>query len=128
VRVLFDDLRADDDGWPTYNDLITVTNYIDSVRPVAVKDFWVLAPVKQPIDIIIRALSPDTPETRAAIEASLQDMMFNFAAPGQTIFAAWKSYAIMSAVGVASFDMINSMDDVMPSPGHMAVLGDIVYG
>jgi uncharacterized phage protein gp47/JayE len=128
VRVLFDDLRADDDGWPTYNDLITVTNYIDSVRPVAVKDFWVLAPIKYPIDIVIRALSPDTPETRAAIEASLQDMMFNFAAPGQTIFAAWKSYAIMSAVGVASFDMINSMDDVMPSPGHMAVLGDIVYG
>jgi uncharacterized phage protein gp47/JayE len=128
VRVLFDDLRADDDGWPTYEDLITVTNYIDSVRPVAVKDFWVLAPVKQPIDIFIRLLTPDTPETRAAIEASLQDMMFNFAAPGQTIFAAWKSYAIMSAVGVASFDLINSTDDLMQSPGNMAVLGDIVYG
>ena len=55
-------------------------------------------------------------------------MLFDLAAPGQTIFAAWKSYAIMSATGVYVFDMMNTEDDVMESPGHMAVLGDIVYG
>jgi uncharacterized phage protein gp47/JayE len=127
VRVLFDDLRAEDDGWPRYDDLLAVTAYIDSVRPVAVKDFWVVAPVKQPIDVHIRNLRPDTPATRGAIEESLLEMLFKVAAPGQTIFAAWKSYAVMSALGVYSFDMTNTSDDVMETPGHMAVLRDIFY-
>ena len=57
----------------------------------------------------------------------LKDMLYVRAAPGQTIFAAWKYYAIMSAPGVRSFELLNPTDDVMPSVGHMAVLGDIFY-
>jgi len=127
VRVLFDDLRADNDGWPTSADLAAVTAYIDKMRPVAVKDFWVLAPIKQFVDVRIAALNPDTPETRAAVQVSIQDMLYNIAAPGQTIFAAWKAQAIMNTPGVISFDLLNWADDVMESPGHMAVLGDIAY-
>jgi uncharacterized phage protein gp47/JayE len=127
VRVLFDDLRADDDGWPRQQDLDAATAYIDSVRPVAVKDFWVLAPIKQFIDVKIGDLVPDTTEVRGAIEASLQEMLFEKAKPGQTIFAAWKAQAIMNTANVVSFDLMDWDDDVMPSPGHMAVLGDIVY-
>lgn len=128
VRVLFDQLRADDDGWPRGEDLEAVTDYIDTVRPVAVKDFWVLAPIKQFVDAHIFKLVPDNTETRAGIENSLQTMLFVSAAPGQTIFAAWKAQAIMNAPNVVSFDLLNWNDDVMESPGHMAVLGDIVYG
>jgi len=128
VRVLFDQLRADNDGWPRGEDLEAATTYIDSQRPVAVKDFWVLAPVKQFIDVHLTALIPDNPETRAAIEASLQTMMYELAAPGQTIFAAWKAQAIMNTPGVISFDLLDWRDDVMASPGHMGVLHDIVYG
>jgi len=127
VRVLFDDLRADDDGWPRADDLQAVTTYIDSVRPVAVKDFWVVAPIKQFIDVQIRNLVPDNNEVRAAIELSLQEMLYNNAAPGQTIFAVWKAQAIMNTANVVSFDLINWNDDYMQTPGHMAVLGDIVY-
>ena len=105
-----------------------MTTYLDTVRPVAVKDFWVVAPVKQRINVHINTLTPDTPATRAAIEESVKDMLFALAKPGQTIFAAWKSYAVMNATGVYSFDLMNPADDVMESPGHMAVLGDIVYG
>ena len=128
VRVLFDELRADNDGWPREEDLDAVTTYIDSVRPVAVKDFWVLAPVKQFIDVHIGNLNPDNTETRAAIELSLQDMMYAFAKPGQTIYAAWKAQAIMNTANVISFDLIDWDDDYMASPGHMGVLGDISYG
>lgn len=128
VRVLFDRLRADNDGWPNDADLNAVTNYIDSVRPVAVKDFWVLAPIKQFVDVHIGNLIPDTAETRAAIELSIQSMMFSLAAPGQTIFAAWKAQAIMNTANVVSFTLLDWTDDVMTSPGHMGVLGDIVYG
>lgn len=128
IRFLMDDLRAADDGWPTYIDIVAVTQYIDSVRPVAVKDFWVLAPIKQFIDFYISGLVPDTQETRARIEESIGEMLMEKAAPGQTIFASWKSYAIMNASGVVSFRLLNNLDDIMQSPGHMAVLGDIVYG
>jgi len=127
VRVLFDDLRADNDGWPTQDDLDSVTAYLDTVRPVAVKDFWVLAPIKQFIDVHIANLVPDNNEIRAGIEASLQTMLFEKASPGQTIFAVWKSQAVMDAPNVISFDLRNWADDVMPTSGHMAVLGDIVY-
>jgi len=127
VRVLFDDLRADDDGWPREEDLEAVTAYIDTVRPVAVKDFWVVAPIKEFVDANIINLTPDTTELRAAIQKSLQDMLYAMAAPGQTIFAAWKYAAIMNTLGVVSFDMATTQDDIMPSPGHMAVLGDVLF-
>lgn len=127
VRVLFDDLRAENDGWPHFEDLVAVTDYIDSVRPVAVKDFWVLAPIKQFIDVDIYNLVPDNDSVRTGIEASLQQMLKDRAAPGQTIFATWKAQAVMNAPDVISFDLRNWEDDFMESPGHMAVLRDIVY-
>ena len=128
VRVLFDDLRASDDGWPQLVDLQQVTAYIDTVRPVAVKDFWVLAPIKQRVDVVIRLIDPDTTEIRAAVEANLKEMFFEKAAPGQTIYGAWKVQAIMNTANVRSVDLMDYSDDVMQSPGHMGVLGDIVYG
>jgi uncharacterized phage protein gp47/JayE len=126
VRVLFDDLRADNDGWPHQQDLDRVTAYIDTMRPVAVKDFWVLAPIKQFVDVHIRNLVVDTPATRASVETALLDMLFDKAAPGQTIFATWKAQAVMNAA-VTSFDLTDWNDDVMQSPGHMAVLRNIFY-
>ena len=128
VRVMFDQLRAATDGFPEYQDLAAVEAYIDTQRPVAVKDFWVLAPLKHRIEAYINDLTPDTPAIRAAIEVSLREMLLNYAAPGQTIYAAWKYAAITNTPGVISFAMATAVDDVMPTPGHIAVLGDIVYG
>ena len=127
VRFMMDDLRADNGGFPTEDDCIMVAAYLDTVRPVAVKDFYVVAPIQQPVDCQIVQLVPDTEETRAQIETSLREMLFEMAAPGQTIYAAWKSFAIMNAPSVQSFLLVNTADDVMPSPGHMAVLGSIIY-
>lgn len=127
VRFMMDDLRADNDGIPNEGDVQAVTEYINIKRPVTVKDFWVEAPIKQPISVIIAELAPDTSDVRQEIESSLKDMLLISAAPGQTIFAAWKSYAIMSAPNIVSFKMLSTDDDVMPSPGHIAVLGDIIY-
>jgi uncharacterized phage protein gp47/JayE len=127
VRFLMDDLRASDDGWPTDADIQTVSDYINSVRPVAVRDIFIEAPVKQPVDVYITDLVQDTPSTRVAIEQSLQAMLEVYAAPGQTIYAAWKAAAVMNTPNVQSFDMLNMQDDVMLSPGHMAVLGNIIY-
>jgi uncharacterized phage protein gp47/JayE len=127
VRFLMDDLRASDDGWPTPEDVRTVANYIDSKRPVTVKDCFVLAPIKEFIDVTIANLVPDTTNVRGAIEQSIRDMLFAKAMPGQTIFAAWISYAIMNAQGVQEFNLVTDEDYLMPSLGHMAVLETILF-
>jgi uncharacterized phage protein gp47/JayE len=127
VRFMADQLRADADGFPNQSDIDAVTAYIDLKRPVTTKDRWVLPPLPQRIDLQIANLVPDTEANRAAIEASLRAMLYTYASPGQTIFAAWKYFAVMNVATVKSFDLLNPQDDVMPSVGHMAVLGDIVY-
>lgn len=127
VRFLMDDLRASDDGWPTPTDVQTVHDYINKMRPVTVKDCYVVAPIKQFLDITIANLVPDTAEAQAEIEQSIKNMLFINAAPGQTIYAAWVSYAIMSAPNVQSFLLVTNTDYVMPSLGHMAVLETILY-
>jgi uncharacterized phage protein gp47/JayE len=127
VRFMMDDLRADNGGFPLQSDCDTVSAYLNTVRPVTVKELYVLAPLKEPIDFDIANLNPDNPSVRAAIEQSILDMLFRYATPGQTIFAAWKFAAVMSAPGVISFDMTTIEDDIMPDVGHMATLGDIYY-
>jgi uncharacterized phage protein gp47/JayE len=127
VRFLMDDLRADDDGWPNAGDIKVVSDYLDTVRPVAVKDIFVVAPIKQFIDVHIGNLTPDTPAIRGEIEANIRAMLHDLAAPGQTIYAAWKSYAVMTTADVIGFTLTVATDDVMKSPGHMAVLRDIYY-
>ena len=127
VRFLMDELRADDDGWPQPQDVQAVADYIDKMRPVTVKDCYVLAPIKQFIDVSIANLVPSTTAAAGAIEVSIQEMLHEMASPGQTIYAAWVSYAIMNAPGVTSFHLLTTDDYVMPSLGHMAVLGTILY-
>jgi uncharacterized phage protein gp47/JayE len=128
VWFLMDDLRASDDGWPTPADVNTVAGYIDTVRPVTVKDCYVVAPVKQFLNITVQNLVPDTAEAQAEIEQSVKNMLLVKAAPGQTIFSAWISSAIMNAPSVQSFFMAAPTSDVvMASSGNMAVLGTILY-
>jgi uncharacterized phage protein gp47/JayE len=127
VRFLMDELRADDDGWPQPTDVQAVADYIDKMRPVTVKDCYVLAPIKQFIDVSIAHLVPSTMAAAGAIEVSIREMLHELAAPGQTIYAAWISYAIMNAPGVQSFQLLSTADCVMPDLGHMAVLSTILY-
>lgn len=127
VRFMMDNLRADEGGFPRQSDVDNVYAAIDKLRPVAVKDMFVVAPIRQRVNIQIARLAPDTPNVRAAIEVSLQLMLRERALPGQTIYAAWKNFAVMSAPGVQSYSLVNAGDDYMPSPGHMPILGNIIY-
>jgi uncharacterized phage protein gp47/JayE len=126
VRFLMDDLRASDDGWPTPADVTTVASYIDLKRPVALKDCYVLAPIKFFLEMTITDLVTDDEATRAAIEQSIEAMLYIQAAPGQTIYRSWIEEAISNAIGedhhTLTFD-----DAVMPAPGYMAVLDTILY-
>ena len=122
VRVLCDQLRSNNAGLPTDDDLAAVRDYLDTVRPVCLKDRFVEAPIPQGIVLAIRNLSYDTPSTRLTIEAALQAMLLERAAPGETIYACWVSKAISDALGEdVTFDL-DFEDAVMASAGHMASL------
>lgn len=136
VRFMMDDLRIAQEGLPNSADVVTVTNYIDSVRPVALKDRWVFGPVPEPIDFRIVNLDDDTPSTRAGIETAVRAMLREKAAPAhiingvqqsaETIYAAWVSEAISSVAGVNNFTL-EMTDHPMPYAGSIAVLGTIIY-
>lgn len=130
VRFMMDELRATTNpstsGFPLAGDVAAVKAYLDTVRPVAVRDFFVFAPTPEPINYTITNLSPDTTATRAALEASVAAMLKEKAAPGQTIFNAWVAEAAMQAAGVVSFDLTMA-DHVMPNAGALAVKGTVTY-
>ena len=126
LRFMMDDLRADLDGFPTSDDLATVAAYIDGVRPVTVLDRFVVAPIAEPIDMTISNLATDSSAVRAAIAASVADMLKRRAAPGQTIWASWASEAISIATGEDHHDLTFA-DHPMPTLGHIAVPGVITY-
>lgn len=129
VRFLMDVVRADDDGWPTPDDVQDVADYIDKMRPVTVMDTYVVAPIKEFIDVTITDLvtSDAATDWTEAIAESLRAMLYEHAAPGQTIYEAWISYAIMNTPGIQSFNLVDSSDHVMPSLGHMAVIGTVLF-
>jgi uncharacterized phage protein gp47/JayE len=127
VRFMMDELRAGNGGFPLPEDIDAVRAYLDTVRPVAVKDFFVEAPIPKPINMRIPWLDLDKPATRSAITESLMQEFMLRGSPGQQWYRAWIDEGIMRAPGVNAYDLI--ADDVaMPSLGHMPILGDIRYG
>lgn len=137
VRFMCDVLRASQNGFPTQTDINAVTAYLNTVRPVTVKDLFVVAPTPFLVSFTITNLTPDDSTTWAGIIQSVQTMIFQKGAPAftldgvlqpaQTIFAVWVNDAIYSAPDVDSFDFVAD-DFVPPDNGSLAVLGNVIHG
>jgi uncharacterized phage protein gp47/JayE len=133
VRFMMDRVRADDDGfpqgdgWPTYtDDLAEVADHIAPLRPVTANVF-VVAPVPHPINVTVKGLTPDTPETRLAVELELRDLLLRSAAPGLTIPRSWLWAAIASASGEYRHEVLVPAADVTVSIGDLATLGTLTF-
>jgi uncharacterized phage protein gp47/JayE len=127
VRFMMDDLRADQGGFPLPADCETVRDYLNTVRPVTVKDFWVVSPIPLPIDMQITYLDSDDAATRAAITDSLLQLFIERTMPGQKWWRSWTDEGIAAAAGVYAYDLLT--EDVTPSSnGYMPILGNIRYG
>jgi len=136
IRFMMDELRASSGGFPTTDDCAAVKAYLDTVRPVTVRDLFVFSPIAQPVDVAIGNLSVSNASTQAAIVSSLKAMLMQRAAPAravngsrvdaQTIYAAWVSEAISAAEGVDYFDLVFA-DSVMANNGCMATLGTVTF-
>lgn len=141
VRFMMDDLRKTDDpltdGFPNDADILAVQKYLDFKRPVAVKDFFVVAPIPEPIDFALANLSEFDASTVQNIYDSSRAMLKDRAAPAkaidgvyisaQTIYEAWISEAVLSAMEENGHFNLAFNDHPMPTPGHMAVIGTITY-
>jgi hypothetical protein len=114
------------DGIPLPSDVARVAAYLDTVRPVTIKDFFVVAPIPFPVNVPIQNLVSDDSTTRANITVSLESVFYAKQQPGQTWFAAWTNEGIADAPGVVSYDL-NVPNVVMPANRYMPVLGDITY-
>jgi uncharacterized phage protein gp47/JayE len=140
VRFMMDDLRATTNpmtnGFPNTGDIATVLAYLQTKRPVAVKDFFVEAPIPEPINFTINGLFDGSAATQEAIVVNVTEMLAQKASPSfalggvlqsaQTIYAAWVSDAILAASGVQYFDLVMT-DHVMPTNGSLAVMGTVAY-
>jgi len=142
VRFMMDDLRATTDpttnGFPLPQDIAAVEAYLNTVRPVAVLDMFVEAPIPEPIDFTVAGLNGGTYDSdlQGAIINSVTAMLAAQGAPAyslngvgqpaQTIYAAWVSDAIYQTAGVNYFDLIMA-DHVMPTNGSLAVMGTVTW-
>ena len=130
---MVDYLRADTGGFPLQQDIDVVRNYLDTVRPVAVRDFFVMAPVPEPINFNL-SLTQDSMTLRNQVAAAVGAMIVEKGNPahqvdgqlvaGTTIMASW----VAEAGGRVTSDFNLTMDDhPMPHNGALPVLGTITY-
>jgi len=134
VRFMCDVLRTANAGFPNNDDINAVRIYLDSVRPVTVKDLFVEAPIPEPINFAVNLFNNDNASNRAALESSVARMLHVRAAPASvsnglyvratTIYVAWVSDAISEVV--TDFDLVMT-DHLMPNGGSLAVLGTVTY-
>jgi uncharacterized phage protein gp47/JayE len=126
VRFLMDDLYPNNHGLPAATDIVTVQDYIDSKRPVTVKDCYVVAPVLFFYDITIRNLVNDNPNVIAGIETSIKNLELLRSQPGQTWYRSWVDEAISQTLGESSHEL-DYETTVMPAPGYMPCVRTILY-
>jgi uncharacterized phage protein gp47/JayE len=126
LRFVMDDLRSGRNGIPLPDDVAAVAAWLDQKRPVAVKDFFCVAPIPQPVIFYISGLVNDDAATRGAIDVALTKMMMKRSKPGQTVFSSWAIEAISGAAG-EDHHYLSLTNNVANSPGHMPIIGSIVY-
>jgi uncharacterized phage protein gp47/JayE len=125
VRFMMDEVRDYNNGFPLASDCTLVKAYLDTVRPVAVKDLFVVSPIPMPVDMLITKLFPNTTAQINAIEASCIERFRLKAAPGQIFYRAWVDEAISDA-NPDYYDLVLE-DAVPPDNGSLPVLGTINY-
>lgn len=110
---------------PLAGDVAAVQAALDLLRPVTA-ELYVFAPVAQPIDFTIRAL-PDTPATRAAITAELDDFFAREAEPGGTIWTSRVGEAISLAAGEFRHVVESPAQDMTAGAGQLPVRGVVSF-
>ena len=136
LRFMMDEVNSAYGGFPQASDCAAMLSFLNTVRPVTVKDLFAIAPLPELINFTVSGLALAGSSTQAAIAANVTAMLTDRAAPAftlngvaqpaQTIYAAWVSDAILNTTGVAEFTLTMA-DHIMPTAGSLATLGTISY-
>lgn len=110
---------------PDAGEVTVVYDHIQEVRPVTAQ-VYVFAPVAVPLNFTID-LTPDTADTRAAVTASLQDMLDRESAPGVTILLSHIREAISIAAGETDSIVTVPAANVPHTTAQMATMGVITW-
>lgn len=124
VRVMSDNDTTD--GIPTEAILERCRAYLETVRPVTVKRFFVLAPEFQELDLTIK-VDPDTADVRAAVEEELRDFFIRKRQPGGKIFLSQINAAISSVTGEEDHKLLSPTEDVHAGVNKIITLGEIEW-
>lgn len=110
---------------PLVADIEAVEARLDPQRPVTAT-VVVFTPDPYPIDLLIR-IAPDTPATRDAVMAELDDFFAREAEPGGTIYLSRLREAISIAGGELWHDLeLPNLSPTAP-PGALPVLGEVTW-
>jgi uncharacterized phage protein gp47/JayE len=115
--------------FPDAGEVAAVQAAEDAERPITAQ-VTVVAPTQLAVAFTIH-LVPDTSDTRAAVTASLDDLMFRVAEPGDGIAKGSVLLSEMrTAIGVAGvtdYTMTVPSADVVPGLGQLATRGTITW-
>lgn len=116
--------------FPDAGEVTAVQDYVDSQRPVTA-EFTAAAPTSLAVAFTIHVV-PDNADTRAAVTAELDDLMFREGEPGDgvsrgTILLSAIRTAIGVAEGVTDYTLTVPSANVVPSAGQLPTRGTITW-
>lgn len=125
VGVTFTTDAASTGPIPIGTKLAEVQGYLDARRPVTA---WVVVypPVARLVPVTVR-VTPDTIPVRDAVRLALADLFRREAAPGSTLFLSHLRAAVSSAAGETDNVVTYPLADVVPEPGELPVLGEVLF-
>ncbi len=110
---------------PLAGDVTAVSAHIAAVRPVTA-GVTVFAPTTKALNLTIHAV-PATADVKAAIAASIADLLTREAEPGGTILLSHIQEAIAEAAGETDHTLTVPSANVTSVPGELIVLGAITW-
>ena len=110
---------------PTEDDLDLVRAHVEPHRPVTAQLF-IYGPEPAPL-VLTLSVTPDTPAVRAALEASVKDLLRREAEPGGTILLSHIQEALSLADGEFDHVLLDPTANVEPGPGALVTFGSISY-
>ena len=105
-------------------DVAAAQSYVDARRPVTAT-VEVVAPTAAPVDLTL-SITPDTAETRAAVEAALQELLLREPVPEGGLSLNRLIVTIGSA-GVDDFEMTAPVAAPAAAAGELLTLGEITW-
>lgn len=127
VRTVMD---GEADIIPDVGEVATVQSALQAKRPITA-EVTAVAPTELEVDFTIEVV-PDNADTRAAVEAELEDLLRRDAEPGDgvargTILISQIRTAIGIAAGVTDYTLTIPSANVVPGVGELPVVGVITW-